>query len=231
MEINRNVGSFGNSESGIEIHRMMPKVYGWMFAGLLTTAFSSAYVLSDISIVEAIFSNSLVFFGLIIAQFMLVGYLASRIYSMSKTTAASVFLGYSLLNGITLSIVFLMYTSSSVISTFFICSAMFAGASVYGLVTKKDLTGVGSFMMMGLFGIIIAMVVNLFLQSSAIQWLISIVGVVIFTALTAYDTQRIQDQFRKHGISDTIAIHGALHLYLDFINLFLFLLRLLGNRR
>jgi len=210
---------------------MMPKVYGWMVAGLGTTALASGYVLSDISIIEALLLNRLVFFGLIIIQFLLVGFLAVRVYSMSKTVAASVFLGYSLLNGITLSIVFLLYTSTSIVSTFFICAMMFAASSIYGLVTKKDLTGMGSFMMMGLFGIIIASLVNFFLHSSALSWVISVIGVVVFTALTAYDTQRIQDNLQQHSNSDTVAIHGALHLYLDFINLFLFLLRLFGNRR
>lgn len=231
--MNRNSvsSSFQQSTSSIQIHKMMPKVYGWMVAGLGTTALASGYVLSDISIIEAILLNRLVFFGLIIIQFLLVGFLAVRVYSMSKTVAASVFLGYSLLNGITLSIVFLLYTSTSIVSTFFICAMMFAASSIYGLVTKKDLTGMGSFMMMGLFGIIIASLVNFFLHSSALSWVISVIGVVVFTALTAYDTQRIQDNLQQHSNSDTVAIHGALHLYLDFINLFLFLLRLFGNRR
>lgn len=231
--MNRNSvsSSFQQSTSSIQIHKMMPKVYGWMVAGLGTTALASGYVLSDISIIEALLLNRLVFFGLIIIQFLLVGFLAVRVYSMSKTVAASVFLGYSLLNGITLSIVFLLYTSTSIVSTFFICAMMFAASSIYGLVTKKDLTGMGSFMMMGLFGIIIASLVNFFLHSSALSWVISVIGVVVFTALTAYDTQRIQDNLQQHSNSDTVAIHGALHLYLDFINLFLFLLRLFGNRR
>ncbi|MBL8005169.1 MAG: Bax inhibitor-1/YccA family protein [Candidatus Kapabacteria bacterium] len=231
--MNRNSvsSSFQQSTSSIQIHKMMPKVYGWMVAGLGTTALASGYVLSDISIVEALLLNRLVFFGLIIVQFLLVGFLAVRVYSMSKTVAASVFLGYSLLNGITLSIVFLLYTSTSIVTTFFICAMMFAASSIYGLVTKKDLTGMGSFMMMGLFGIIIASLVNFFLHSSALSWVISVIGVIVFTALTAYDTQRIQDNLRQHSYSDAVAIHGALHLYLDFINLFLFLLRLFGNRR
>lgn len=231
--MNRNSvsSSFQQSTSSIQIHKMMPKVYGWMVAGLGTTALASGYVLSDISIVEALLLNRLVFFGLIIVQFLLVGFLAVRVYSMSKTVAASVFLGYSLLNGITLSIVFLLYTSTSIVTTFFICAMMFAASSIYGLVTKKDLTGMGSFMMMGLFGIIIASLVNFFLNSSALSWVISVIGVIVFTALTAYDTQRIQDNLRQHSYSDAVAIHGALHLYLDFINLFLFLLRLFGNRR
>lgn len=223
--------SFQSSSSAIQMHKMMPKVYGWMFAGLCTTAFASAYVLSDISIVEALVLNRLVFFGLIIAQFLLVGFLAVRVYSMSKTVVASVFLGYSLLNGVTLSIVFLIYTSTSILSTFFICAIMFAASSIYGLVTKSNLTSMGSFMLMGLFGIIIASIVNIFLHSSALEWVISVVGVIVFTALTAYDTQRIQESFQKHSNSDAVAIHGALQLYLDFINLFLFLLRLFGNRR
>lgn len=231
METRRTVSSFEHSSQEVTIHKMMPKVYGWMFAGLCTTAFASAYVLSDIAITEAIFSNSLVFFGLVIVQFLLVGFLASRIYSMSKSMAASIFLGYSLLNGITLSVIFLVFTASSILSTFFICALMFACSSIYGLITKSDLTNIGSFMMMGLFGIIIASIVNIFVHSSALEWVISVIGVVVFTALTAYDTQRIQDSFRENANADAVAIHGALHLYLDFINLFLFLLRLFGNRR
>lgn len=223
--------SFQQSTSSIQIHKMMPKVYGWMFAGLCTTALASGYVLSDVSIIETLVLNRLIFFGLIIAQFLLVGFLAVRVYTMSKTVAASVFLGYSLLNGVTLSIVFLLYTSTSILSTFFICALMFAVSSIYGLLTKSNLTSMGSFMMMGLFGIIIASIVNIFLHSSALEWVISIIGVIVFTALTAYDTQRIQKSFQQNANSDAFAIHGALHLYLDFINLFLFLLRLFGNRR
>lgn len=231
METRRTVSSFEQSSQEVTFHKMMPKVYGWMFAGLCTTAFASAYVLSDIAIIQAIFSNRLIFFGLVIVQFILVGILASRIYTMSKTMAASIFLGYSLLNGVTLSIIFLLYTASSVVGTFFICAMMFAASSIYGLVTKQDLTNTGSFMMMGLFGVILASIVNFFLHSSALEWVISVIGVVVFTALTAYDTQRIQDSFRENANADAVAIHGTLHLYLDFINLFLFLLRLFGNRR
>jgi FtsH-binding integral membrane protein len=167
----------------------------------------------------------------------LVFYLSARIQKIQASTASALFIGYSVLNGLTLSVVFLAYTSSSIAGTFFITAGMFGAMAIYGLVTKRDLSGWGSFLFMGLVGIIIASIVNIFLKSSGMSWMISLIGVFIFTGLTAYDVQRIKT-IGEEGImaqgTEAIgkgAIMGALTLYLDFINLFLMLLRFFGGSR
>jgi len=162
--------------------------------------------------------------------------LSGMISRLSAFAATALFVVYSALMGAFLSSVLLVYTGASVMSTFVTCAAMFGGMSIYGTGTKRDLTGMGSFMMMGLFGLIIAMIVNIFLQSSAMTFVISALGVVIFTGLTAYDTQKIRAFGENAPLDDATAIRrgallGALTLYLDFINLFLMLLRLMGDRR
>ncbi|MBU0729690.1 MAG: Bax inhibitor-1/YccA family protein [Proteobacteria bacterium] len=215
----------------------LAKVFYWMACGLGLTAVTAALVANSAAAQQLIFGNQLVFFGLIFGELGLVFYLSARVEKISATAATGLFLFYSILNGATLSAILLMYTATSVASTFFIAGGMFAAMAVYGTVTKRDLTGVGSFMFMGLIGIIIASVVNIFMQSSMMSWVISAVGVVVFTGLTAYDVQKIS----RIGASGIMqggesairkgAIMGALALYLDFINLFLMLLRLLGDRR
>jgi FtsH-binding integral membrane protein len=154
---------------------------------------------------------------------------------MKATTAAASFIIYSILTGITLSTIFFIFTTESIVSTFFICSGTFGAMALYGYLTKRDLSGVGSFMMMGLFGIVIASLVNIFMPSEQVSWLISFVAVVVFTGLTAYDTQKMKAMayvmMEGNELARKGAIIGALRLYLDFINLFLALLRLLGNRR
>jgi hypothetical protein len=183
-----------------------------------------------------IFSNKLLFFGLIIAELALVFTISSRVHRMQASTATALFVIYSALNGATLSFIFLIYTASSITSTFFICAATFVGCSIYGWITKRDLTSMGGFMMMGLIGIIIASVVNIFIRSSGMTMIISYIGVLVFIGLTAYDTQHLKTmaQTQPDGIEAVVirkgAILGALKLYLDFINLFLMLLRILGNR-
>ncbi len=177
------------------------------------------------------------FFVLIIAELGMVFFLSARISKIQATTATSLFLGYAFLNGLTLSMIFLAYTSSSIASTFFITAGMFGAMAIYGLVTKRDLSGLGSFLFMGLVGIIIASIVNIFLKSSSLYWVISLLGVFIFVGLTAYDVQKIK-KIGEDGIMDQGevmvrkgAIMGALTLYLDFINLFLMLLRFFGGSR
>lgn len=207
-------------------------VYAWMFGGLLLTAFSSAWVVFSPAMQQIIFSSRLVFFGLIAAELGLVFWLSLRIQKMSPAAAASSFLVYSILNGLTLSSVFFAYRLGSIVQAFVVAGGMFGAMSIYGLVTKKDLTSWGSFFFMGLIGIILAAVVNMFLHSPGLTFTISVVGVFVFVGLTAYDTQKIKAYARVGGGMETnLAVIGALALYLDFINLFLMLLSLFGGRR
>ena len=212
-----------------------PKVYGWMTFGLALTALAALFTLSSQGLLELVFGNRLVFYGLIIGELVLVIALSAAINRISAQVATLLFLGYSALNWVTFAAIFLIYTSSSIASAFFITAGTFGAMSVYGYVTKRDLTGWGSFLFMGLIGIIIASVVNIFLHSEMIHWIVSYVGVFIFVGLTAYDTQKIK-MIGQAGFADgesrqKAAILGALRLYLDFINLFLMLLRVMGNRR
>ena len=211
----------------------MSKVYGWMFLGLTITAVVAFLTANSEAALSIILGNRLVFFGLIIAQLFLVGFLSMRISKMSATTAGLVFLGYSALNGLVFSVILLAYSTGSLVSVFGITAGTFAIMSVLGYFSKQDLTSFGKIMMMGLIGVILASVVNFFMRSEALYWIISYVGVAVFVGLIAYDTQKIKqyallehEEDRKRG-----AILGALALYLDFVNLFIFLLRLFGGRR
>jgi FtsH-binding integral membrane protein len=213
----------------------LAKTFNWMAVGLAITGVV-AYFTASTGVAYSIISSPL-FYVLIFAELGLVFYLSARIAKIQASTASSLFIGYSVLNGLTLSVIFLAYTSSSIASTFFITAGMFGSMAVYGLVTKRDLSGWGSFLFMGLIGVIIASVVNIFLQSSAMSWIISMIGVIVFTGLTAYDVQKIK-KIGEEGImtqgDEAIrkgSIMGALRLYLDFINLFLMLLRFFGGSR
>ncbi len=211
------------------------KVYLWMMVGLAMTALASAFMLSSQTAQQLIFGNKMVFYGLIIAEFGMVIAISAAINKMSATTATLMFVAYSALNGITFAAIFMIYTRSSIVSTFLVTAGTFGAMSLYGYVTKKDLTGFGSFLFMGLIGIVIASVVNIFLQSEMIYWVTTYIGVFVFVGLTAYDTQKIkqigQAGFANGEDQQKAAILGALRLYLDFINLFLMLLRIMGNRR
>lgn len=225
-----------NTIQGItESSQFLPKVYGWMTAGLALTAIAAALTLSSQQFMNLIFGNKLIFYGLIFGELGLVIALSAAINKISSTTATLLFLGYSALNGVTFASIFLIYTSSSIASTFFVASGTFAAMSIYGTVTKRDLTSWGNFFFMGLVGIIIASVVNIFLQNEMIYWIVSYVGVFVFVGLTAYDTQKIkrigEAGFDNEESRKKASILGALTLYLDFINLFLMLLRVMGNRR
>ncbi|MBW2450738.1 MAG: Bax inhibitor-1/YccA family protein [Deltaproteobacteria bacterium] len=213
----------------------IPKVYGWMTAGLALTALVAAFTLSSQGILDLVFGNRLIFYGLIIGELGLVVALSAAINRISAMTATLIFMLYSALNGVTFASIFLIYTSSSIASAFLVASGTFAAMSLYGYVTKRDLTGWGSFLFMGLVGIIIASVVNIFLHSEMITWITSYLGVFIFVGLTAYDTQKIK-RIGQNGFADSesqrkAAILGALTLYLDFINLLLMLLRIMGSKR
>ena len=219
------------------VNEFIRSVYNWMAIGLALTGFVAYYVANTPALVEVIFGNRLLFFGLIIGELALVFMISARIQKMQASTATALFVLYSILNGATLSFIFLVYTASSITSTFFICAATFVACSIYGWTTKRDLTSMGGFMTMGLIGIIIASVVNLFFRSSAMSMIISYIGVIVFVGLTAYDTQHLktmalnQPDDLEAGVVRKGAILGALKLYLDFINLFLMLLRILGGGR
>lgn len=210
---------------------LVRQVYAWMGVGLAITAFMALVTLSSPAILNAITGNRLLFYGLLFGELALVFTLSGAIDRLSTTTATLLFTAYSALNGVTLSILALVYTANSIASTFVITAGMFGAMSIYGYVTRRDLTSWGSFLFMGLIGVLIASVVNIFVGSSAVSWVISGIGVIVFTGLTAYDTWKIKAMAAQGTEGRKPAILGALTLYLDFINLFLMLLRFTGNRR
>lgn len=211
----------------------LTKVYGWMFLGLLVTAGTALAVASSPALIQTLILNRLLFWGLLFAQLGLVFYLSARVDKVAPTTAAGLFVLYSALVGVTSSVIFLIYTGASITQTFIITAGMFGATAVFGTVTKRSLAGMGQFLFMGLIGLIIAMFVGFFWHSDALQFVISVVGVLVFTGLTAWDAQRLKQMAvaLPEGGVGAYAVVGALSLYLDFINLFFFLLRLTGNRR
>jgi uncharacterized protein len=215
------------------VSSFLSRVYGWMFAGLLITSATAVAVASSPTLVEALVLNRLLLWGLLIAQLGLVFFLSLRVNSVAPTTAAGLFILYSALTGVTSSVVLLVYTGASIASTFVITAGMFGATAVFGTVTKRSLAGLGQFFFMGLIGLIIASIVGLFWHSDALQFVISVVGVLVFTGLTAWDAQRLKQMAvaLPDGRVGAYAVVGALSLYLDFINLFFFLLRFTGNRR
>ncbi len=212
---------------------LIRKVYVWMCLALLITAGTAYRVSNSEELLRLIFSSQLSFFGLIIAQLAIVWYLSARIKTLAFTTATILFALYSVLMGVTMSCIFLAYTQSSITSTFLITAGTFGVMSIYGFTTKKDLTSIGGLLIMALVGLIIAMVVNYFMKSSMMDLVISCIGVLIFVGLTAYDTQKIKGLLNQENTEENqkMALLGSLMLYLDFINLFLFLLRIFGKRR
>ena len=218
-----------------EQQRFMVRVYNWMTAGLGITGFMAFYISSSPTMMNIIFGNPIMPIALIITQIGLVFWLATRVMQMSASKATGVFMFYAGLTGITFSAIFMAYTTASIFSTFLVTAGTFGAMSLYGYTTKKDLTSWGSFLFMGLIGIIIASLVNMFMQSSMMHMIITYAGVLIFVGLTAYDTQKIKEMniLGNEGTEEDTkeAIRGALTLYLDFINLFLMLLRLMGDRR
>lgn len=211
-----------------EIANYFAGVFAWMFAGLAVSGIVAWFVAHSAVAQQAFFGNPITLIILIVAQLGVVILLAARITKMSPMAARAGFLGYAALLGITLNYIFLAYTSTSIMRIFFITASMFFFMAIIGYITKKDLSRLGGLLLMGLIGIIVATVVNIFLHSNAVQIVISYLGVAIFLGLTAYDTQKIKG-FYESDKKDQLAIMGALALYLDFINLFLFLLRIFGN--
>jgi FtsH-binding integral membrane protein len=228
--------SLERTQAQVQVNSFIRSVYNWMAIGLGLTGFVAFYVASSESLIRLIFGNQLLFFGLIIAELALVFSISARVHKMQASTATGLFVLYAGLNGVTLSSIFLVYAQSSIASTFLVCALTFAACSVYGMTTKRDLTSLGGFMAMGLIGIIIASVINIFVRSTGMAMIISYIGVFVFVGLTAYDTQKLKTMALTQpagldgGVIRKGAILGALSLYLDFINLFLMLLRILGNR-
>jgi uncharacterized protein len=211
------------------------RVYTWMVGGLLVTAATAFGVASSAPVQAAIFSNSIIYWIVLLAPLGIVFFLSARLDKIKPSTAASLFVVFSVLMGLSLSSIFLIYELGSIGTTFIVAAGMYGGAALYGYTTKRDLTGMGSFLFMGLIGLILASIVNWFIGSSALEFAVSVIGVLIFTGLTAYDMQRIKDQaivmYTDDGRAAKMSIISALSLYLNFLNLFLFLLRLLGDRR
>ena len=224
------------TQTQVRVNQFIRSVYNWMGVGLGLTGFIAYFVAHTPKLLEFLFINQFILIGLFIAELGIVFTLSARIAKLKASTATTMFLVYAGLNGLTLTPIFLVYTQSSIVSTFFICAATFTAASLFGMRTQRDLTSMGNFMFMGLIGIIIASVVNIFLKSSAVTMVVSYIGVIVFVGLTAWDTQKIKAMALSQpadldgGVVRKGAIFGALMLYLDFINLFLMLLRILGNR-
>ncbi len=226
------LGSFSAPEQMAFMHA----VYGWMCGGLLITAVIAYVVASTPVFAQFILGNELIFFGLLIAELLAVVYLATMVHKISSTAASLVFLAYAALNGLTFSVIFLVYEISSIGSVFVITAGLFGAMSLYGYLTKRDLTTLGSFAVMALLGLVLAMFANLFFQNDMTGLILACIGVVVFVMLTAYDTQKLKWMYELGRTEGTDgekkeAINGALTLYLDFVNLFLDLLRILGKRR
>jgi FtsH-binding integral membrane protein len=211
----------------------LQRVYGWMFLGLAVTAVVAFTVASSPTLMRSLISNQFLFLGLILAEFGLVFYLSARVEALSPSTATTLFIVYSALNGVTLSFILLVYTGESIASTFLVTAGMFGALALFGSTTKRSLAGVGQFAFMGLIGLILASIVGMFWHNDALQFLIATVGVIVFTGLTAWDAQRLKQMAASvpEDRMGAYAVVGALALYLNFINLFLMLLRLLGGRR
>ncbi len=222
--------------SAVRENALMRTVFNWMAAGLAVSGLTAYFTANSPFLLNLIFGNSFMMFVLIIGELGMVFAISKGVNTMQVSTASTLFLLFSFINGLTLSAVLLAYTYESIATTFLVTAGTFGATSLYGYVTKKDLTSMGGLLMMALIGLIIASVVNIFMASSTLGWIITYAGILIFVGLTAYDTQKI----KKLGLSLTpadgdqygrISIVGALMLYLDFVNLFLLMLRILGGRR
>ena len=222
------------AEIDVGLREYMLKVYNYMASGLALTGIVAYGVSTSEAAMQVIFGGGMLFWVIALAPLGLVFYLSARINSMQASTAQTLFWAYAGLMGLSLSFIFIVYTGTSVARVFFITAGTFAGMSLYGYTTKRDLTGWGSFLFMGLIGVIIASVVNMFLQSTVMHFVISVIGVLVFVGLTAYDTQAIKNMYSESDSDEVYskkAVMGALRLYLDFINLFILLLQLFGSRR
>jgi len=233
FETTRGSAALPTAADAARVTAFLRMVYGWMCVGLGITAFVAFTVTGSPALVRTIASNQILFFALILAELGLVFYLSSRATQLAPSTAIGLFGLYAALNGVTMSLVLLMYTGASIATTFVVTAGMFGALALFGTTTKRSLAGAGHFFFMGLIGLILASVVGIFWHSEALQFLISVVGVIVFTGLTAWDAQRLKQMALAipEGESGSYAIVGALSLYLNFINLFLILLRFQGGSR
>ncbi len=225
---------YSQADVARQTNAVLKRVYVRMFIGLLVSAFCALGVASSPAAITFIFGNSIIFWGMFIALFAMAILIPTRMHKMSSSTVLLLFIVYAALMGVFLSSIFMVYRISAIVSTFFISAGTFGAMSVYGYFTKTDLTKMGSFLYMALFGLLIAMLVNLFLKSAAMDYVVSIIGVLIFIGLTAWDTQQVKRLAAANldpALADKLATMGAMNLYLDFINLFLFLLRIFGGNR
>lgn len=228
--------TYSSPVSLVRENALLRSVYNWMMVGLFTSGLAAYFTISNDFMMNLIYGNSFVVWILMLGELGLVFAISGAVRNMTSSTASLLFLLFSFLNGLTLSSIFLVYTARSITSVFLVAGVTFGVTSFYGYVTKRDLTSIGHFLFMGLIGIVIASVVNIFWQNSMFDLLLSYVGVLIFVGLTAYDTQRIKQMGAAMGGSENeqfgrLAVVGALSLYLDFVNLFLMLLRIFGRER
>jgi len=223
----------GSVESATRVNAFLKAVYGWMCAGLAITALVAYSIASGPALVQVLVTNHLLFLALFVAQIALVFLLSARVDTLAPATATILFVAYATVTGVTLAVLVLAYTEASIATTFVVTAGMFGALALYGSTTTRSLAGAGQFLFMGVIGLVLASIVGLFWHSAALQFLISVVGVIVFTGLTAWDAQRLRQMALdlREGQLRSYAIVGALALYLDFINLFLFLLRFLGDRR
>lgn len=232
---NRPLDYLREDQIQLEQANFITKVFTWMSAALVLTGLTAYLVASSPTLIQLIFGYKIVFYALIIGELLMVGYLSSMVSRMSADTATFVFLLYSVVNGLTLSVIFMLYTASSIAGTFLVTAGTFAAMALYGYTTKRDLTSWGNLLFMALIGLILASVVNMFFHNPFVYWISTYAGILIFVGLTAYDTQKIKEMniIGNEGTDEDRkeAIMGALMLYLDFINLFLYLLRLFGRSR
>ena len=230
-----NTTSYNQAELKLVQSTFITKVYAWMSMALMITALTAVYVASSQALTQAILGNRIIFYVLLFGELGLVMFLSAALDRMNAMTATLLFIAYSVLNGLTLSVIFLVYTASSIGTTFFVTAGTFGVMSLYGYTTKRDLTSWGNLLFMALVGFVIASLVNLFMQNTILYWVCTYIGILVFVGLTAYDTQKIKEMgaagFNTSEGMRKGAIMGALALYLDFINLFLLLLRLFGGRR
>lgn len=232
MNDSRAVFAESSTRAAERVSAFLAKVYGWMCIGLGITAAVAYLVASSAALTGVLMSNRLVFFALVVVELGLVFFLSARVHRLEPGTAAGLFVGYAALNGVTLSLILLAYTGASIATTFIVTGTMFGALAAYGTTTKRSLAGVGQFFFMGLIGLVLASIVGMFWQSDALQFLITVVGVIVFTGLTAWDAQRLRMMALEVPAerASAYAVVGALSLYLNFVNLFLMLLRLQGRR-
>jgi len=232
MDDSRAVLAGSSVRTAERVSAFLTKVYGWMCIGLGITAVVAFVVAGSPTLVRALTGNQLVFFALVLVELGLVFFLSARVQSLTPGSAAGLFVAYSALNGVTLSVILLAYTGASVATTFVVTGAMFGALAAFGTTTSRSLAGAGQFFFMGLIGLVLASIVGMFWHNDALQFLITVVGVIVFTGLTAWDAQRLKQMGAElpEGQGGAYAVVGALSLYLNFVNLFLMLLRLQGRR-